>query len=85
MDLGGIPLESFIKEGIFCLLFIWLLITQKKESNNREERLMNHVEKTTETLDVLSQRMENVSSKVDHIDTRLNEFEQQVSNLKEGK
>lgn len=70
-----IPLELIITQGIFCVLFVWLLLTTKKEGKEREDRLMAHVEKTTETLDVLSTRMEKVSVKVDHIDTRLNAFE----------
>lgn len=70
-----LPLEMIATQGIFAILFVWLLVSTKKESKEREDRLMAHVEKTTETLDVLSNRMERVSTKVDHIDIRLSAFE----------
>lgn len=70
-----LPVEMIATQGIFAVLFVWLLISTKKESKEREDRLMTHVEKTTETLDVLSNRMEKASTKVDQIDTRLSAFE----------
>jgi len=82
MDLAVVPVEEWVKQGIFCLLFIWLLYNQQKDSKNREERLMSHLTKTTKTLDNLSKRMENVDNKVDNIDDRLNDFEEDVKNLK---
>ncbi|GIO22492.1 BhlA/UviB family holin-like peptide [Oceanobacillus sp. J11TS1] len=75
MDITAIPIENWLQQGIFALLFVWLLFNQQKDSKAREERLMEHLNKTTDTLDTLSQRMENVSTKVDHIDTRLTKFE----------
>lgn len=75
MDITAIPIEAWLQQGIFALLFIYLLINQQKDSKEREDRLMAHVERTTSTLDLLSQRMENVNTKVDKIDTRLTEFE----------
>lgn len=35
-------------QGIFAVLFIWLLFETRKESRRREERLLEHLEKTTE-------------------------------------
>lgn len=75
MDITAIPIEQWLQQGIFALLFVWLLFNQQKDSKAREERLMEHLTKTTTTLDTLSKRMENVSTKVDHIDNRLTEFE----------
>lgn len=78
MDLTQIPIDEIVNNGVFALLFVWLLYHQQKDSKEREERLMAHIERTTETLDILSQRMENVNSKVDTIDNRLTKFEQEV-------
>ncbi|MBB6445633.1 BhlA/UviB family holin-like peptide [Bacillus benzoevorans] len=78
MDVTQIPFDKLLEQGIFAILFVYLLYHQQKDSKAREDRLMSHVEKTTETLDVLSQRMENVNTKVDHIDTRLTKFETEV-------
>ncbi|WP_010651184.1 BhlA/UviB family holin-like peptide [Oceanobacillus massiliensis] len=75
MDLAQIPIDVWLSQGAFAILFVWLLIDSRKDSKQREERLMQHIEKTTDTLDVLSNRMENVNTKVDKIDTRLTEFE----------
>lgn len=75
MDITAIPIEAWLQQGVFALLFIWLLFNQQKDSKAREERLMEHLTKTTTTLDTLSQRMENVNTKVDNIDTRLTQFE----------
>jgi chromosome segregation ATPase len=82
MDLTTIPLDEIINNGIFAFLFVWLLYHQQKDSKSREEKLMNHLTKTTETLDVLSKRMENVNVKVHKIDNRLNKFEEDVKQLK---
>lgn len=71
-----LPVEMVVTQGIFAVLFIWLFTNTQKESKERENRLMTHLEKTTTTLDTLSIRMETVSTKVDHIDVRLSKFEE---------
>lgn len=75
MDFAQIPLDVWLSQGVFAVLFVWLFISTRKESKEREDRLMSHVEKTTTTLDGLSNRMENVSGKVNDIDDRLTNFE----------
>ena len=77
MDLTQIPFDMILQQGLFAVLFIWLFMDSRKDSKNREDRLMSHVEKTTVTLDTLSQRMENVNVKVDNIDNRLTSFEKE--------
>ncbi|MBS3679951.1 holin [Ornithinibacillus massiliensis] len=76
--LSQVPFDMLLSQGIFAILFIWLFLDSRKDSKTREDRLMAHVEKTTDTLDTLSQRMENVSVKVDNIDNRLTQFEREV-------
>jgi len=70
-----LPMEMIVSQGIFAVLFVWLFFSTRAESKERELRLMTHLEKTTNTLDTLSTRMENVNVKVDHIDTRLSGLE----------
>jgi len=43
-------LDVLIKQGGYAALFIWLFFKTMKDSKDREERLMNHVERTTDTL-----------------------------------
>lgn len=45
MDLTQIPIELWLTQGIFCLLFIWLFIDTRKESKEREQRLSAQIDK----------------------------------------
>jgi len=81
MDLTQIPIDLWLSQGVFAVLFVWLFLDTRKESKEREERLMQHLSKTTATLEILSNRMESVDVKVNSIDNRLTEFEKKgVSN-----
>lgn len=73
-----LPVDMIVSQGIFAVLFIWLFINTQGDSKKRESRLMEHLEKTTDTLESLSNRMETISTKVDHIDNRLSTFEDEV-------
>lgn len=80
MDLAQIPIDLWLSQGVFAILFIWLFLDTRKESKDREERLMQHLSKTTATLEVLSNKMESVDGKVNSIDNRLTEFEKKGVN-----
>jgi predicted nucleic acid-binding Zn-ribbon protein len=67
VDVNTEILTYFITQGPFAVLFVWLLYTSKKESKEREDRLMNHVEKTTETLDDIRDSLRDLRSEVDDI------------------
>lgn len=64
------PLDALISQGVFALLFIWLLFDTRKEAKSREDRLATQINKQNEVQEkiVLS----------------LQGLEQQISNL-EGK
>ena len=60
---------SFIaNQGIWCALFVWLFMSYKKESKDREERLM-------EVVDEQSQRLTQISNTLDTINNRLDILE----------
>lgn len=80
MDLAQIPIDLWLSQGVFAILFIWLFLDTRKESKDREERLMQHLSRTTATLEILSNRMESVDGKVNSIDNRLTEFEKKGVN-----
>lgn len=56
-----------IKEGIFALLFIWLLIDTKKESKAREDKLYNFLDGMKEEFSKLVHNYESLSSDVEDI------------------
>jgi hypothetical protein len=70
VDVDGVSSEVltyFVTQGPFAILFVWLLVNTKKESKEREDRLMSHVEKTTETLDDIRDSLRDLRSEVDDI------------------
>lgn len=68
MDIGGLPLEIIISNGIFALLFVWLLFDTRSEAKARETRLIEQIDKQN----FVQERIIN----------SLERLEQQVSNLK---
>lgn len=71
MDLTTIPLEQFAQQGIFALLFVWLLIDTRREAKTREDKLTAQIEKQNEAQDRIVQAIERL--------------ETQITNLKEVK
>lgn len=65
-----LPLEMIVSQGIFAVLFVWLFIDSRKESKQRETRLLEQINK------------QNLSQ--DKIVQSLIRLENQVSQLKEG-
>lgn len=68
MDLTSLPIDQLIQNGIFACLFIWLLVNQQKDSKEREQQLIQQVNKQNEAME--------------KIVVSLERLEQQVSNLK---
>ena len=71
MDLTSIPIEQFAQQGIFALLFVWLLIDTRKEAKVREDKLTAQIVKQNEAQDRIVQAIERL--------------ENQITNLKEVK
>lgn len=71
MDISQVPLDVWLSQGIFALLFVWLLIDTRKEAKAREDKLSAQIDRQNESMDkiVLS----------------LQALEQQISSLKEVK
>lgn len=70
VDLNAIW-EMIIQNGVFAGLFVWLLFDSKKDSKNREERLLNHIERQGEALD-------KVTDTIERMDIRLSRIEEKV-------
>lgn len=39
--------QMILSQGIFCVLFVWLLFSERKDSQTREEKLMVQLEKNS--------------------------------------
>ncbi|CUB09208.1 hypothetical protein BN2127_JRS1_00992 [Bacillus cereus] len=56
-----------LKEGIFALLFVWLLVDTKQESKAREEKLYNFLDGMKEEFAKLVYNYESLSNDVEDI------------------
>ncbi|KQL54065.1 holin [Heyndrickxia shackletonii] len=71
MDLSNIPLDTWLGQGIFCLLFVWLLIDTRKEAKQREDKLSAQIDRQNEAQEKIALSLQRV--------------ETQIEELKEGK
>lgn len=71
MDISQVPLDVWLSNGIFALLFVWLLFDTRKEAKAREEKLSQQIDKQNESME--------------KIVISLQGLEQQISTLKEVK
>ncbi|MEY9866618.1 hypothetical protein ABIE66_001997 [Peribacillus sp. B2I2] len=71
IDLTGAG-QMLIDNGIFAVLFGWLFWDTRKETKNREERLMNHIDKQGEALDRITDTMEKMDVRLTHIEGKVN-------------
>jgi hypothetical protein len=60
LDLNPEIIKMIITQGVFCVLFVWLLYDTRKESKLREYKLMLHLEKTDEAHAVIIQSIEKI-------------------------
>ncbi|MFV2046885.1 holin [Bacillus sp. UMB0899] len=71
MDLTQIPVDVWLSQGLFALLFVWLLIDTRKEAKVREDKLTAQIEKQNIAQEKIVQSLERL--------------EMQISQLKEDK
>lgn len=67
MDLTQIPVELWISQGIFCLLFVWLFADTRKESKERELRLSQQIDKQNEAQEKIVKSLENLERQISHL------------------
>lgn len=67
MDLTTIPLDQFAQQGIFALLFVWLLFDTRKESKVREDKLTAQIEKQNEAQDRIVQSLERLETQIQNL------------------
>lgn len=67
MDLTSIPVDQLVSNGIFAVLFIWLLVNQQKDSRERESRLTTQIEKQNEAQDRIVQSLERLETQISQL------------------
>ncbi|ETI68126.1 BhlA/UviB family holin-like peptide [Neobacillus vireti] len=70
MDISSIPIEMWLSQGVFCVLFVWLLIDTRKESKQREERLAAQIEKQNFAQEKIVQSLERLEMQIANIKTQ---------------
>lgn len=50
MDFSQELIKVAVSNGIFCLLFVWLMINERQDSRTREDRLVQQLENNTEAI-----------------------------------
>ncbi len=61
-------MKTLLSEGPFAILFIWLLITSRKDSKEREDKLMVHVEKMEEQFEKHTTTLGQIERRMSHIE-----------------
>ncbi|MDE8562760.1 BhlA/UviB family holin-like peptide [Anoxybacillus rupiensis] len=68
MDLTSIPLEQFATNGVFAVLFVWLLLDTRKEAKQREEKLIAQIEKQNEAQQRIVEAIERIEQKIEKLE-----------------
>lgn len=72
MNLTSISLEQFATNGVFAVLFVWLLLDTRKESKQREEKLLAQIEKQNEAQERIVQAIERIEKKIEKMEVSMN-------------
>lgn len=67
MDFTQLPVELWLSQGIFCLLFVWLFFDTRKEAKQREEKLSSQIDKQNESQSKIVQSLERLESQITHL------------------
>ena len=62
--LNADTMQLIVSQGIFAVLFVWLLYDTRKESKIREELLMQQISKSEEAHNAIIRAIENLANKL---------------------
>lgn len=74
-------IKLIASQGIFAILFTYLLFHVLKTSAEREERLMTFTKELTERMAAISERLGSIDGKVNGIADRLGKVEKFVERM----
>ena len=72
MDISSIPIEQLISNGVFAVLFVWLLIDTRKEAKEREQKLIEQIEKQNVAQERIVQAIERIEKKKKKMEVSMN-------------
>ena len=72
MDISSIPIEHLVSNGVFAVLFVWLLVDTRKESKQREEKLLSQIERQNEAQERIVQAIERIEQKIEKLEVSMN-------------
>lgn len=64
MDVSVI-VETLSNQGIWCVLFVWLFYTSRKESLERESKLTSIIEAHGEQLKEITETLDRINGKIE--------------------
>jgi len=67
MDIASIPLETWLGQGVFAVLFVWLLFDTRKEAKRREEQLTIQIERQNESQNKIVSSLERLESQLHNL------------------
>lgn len=68
MDISSIPLEQLISNGVFAVLFVWLLIDTRREAKEREQKLIEQIEKQNVAQQRIVEAIERIEQKIEKLE-----------------
>lgn len=68
-------IEFATQSGIWCLLFVWLFYTSRKESIDRETKLITIIEEQSNKLTQIANTLDNISNRLDAVEEKLEKAE----------
>ena len=60
-------LDALTREGIWCVLFVWLFYTSRKESLERENKLTTIINAHGEQLKEVTQTLDKINGKIEKL------------------
>lgn len=72
MDISSIPIEQLISNGVFAVLFVWLLVDTRKEAKEREQKLLSQIERQNEAQERIVQAIERIEQKIEKMEVSMN-------------
>jgi len=67
LDLASIPLDLWLSQGVFAVLFVWLLMDTRKESRSREDRLNKQIDNQNQVQNKIAQTLNRMEIKISNI------------------
>ena len=67
LDLASIPLDLWLSQGVFAVLFVWLLMDTRKESRSREDRLNKQIDNQNQVQSKIAQTLNRMEIKITNI------------------